>query len=49
MAATKWSLDHSHSELGFKIKHLMISNVTGKFTKFDIKVETEGDDFQMLN
>ena len=45
MAATKWSLDLSHSELGFKIKHLMISNVTGKFTKFDIEAETEGDDF----
>ncbi|AKD02597.1 YceI family protein [Pontibacter korlensis] len=45
MATTKWSLDLSHSELGFKIKHLMISNVTGKFSKFDAEAETEGDDF----
>jgi len=45
MAQTKWVLDPSHSELGFKIKHLMISNVTGKFTKFDVEAETEGDDF----
>ncbi|QNF32885.1 polyisoprenoid-binding protein [Adhaeribacter swui] len=45
MAATKWTLDLSHSELGFKIKHLMISNVTGKFTKFNVAAETENDDF----
>lgn len=45
MATTKWSLDLSHSELGFKIKHLMISNVTGKFTQFDAEAVTEGDDF----
>ncbi|PRY15690.1 polyisoprenoid-binding protein YceI [Pontibacter ummariensis] len=45
MATTKWSLDLSHSELGFKIKHMMISNVTGKFTQFDVQAETEGDDF----
>ncbi len=45
MATTKWSLDLSHSELGFKIKHLMISNVTGNFTQFDVQSETEGDDF----
>lgn len=45
MATTKWVLDLSHSELGFKIKHLMISNVTGKFTKFDVTAETEDNDF----
>ena len=45
MATTKWSLDLSHSELGFKIKHLMISNVTGKFSKFEAEATTEGDDF----
>lgn len=45
MATTKWSLDPTHSELGFKIKHLMISNVTGKFTEFEAEAETEGDDF----
>ncbi len=45
MATTKWVLDPTHSELGFKIKHLMISNVTGKFKSFDAVAETEGDDF----
>jgi polyisoprenoid-binding protein YceI len=45
MATTKWSLDLSHSEIGFKIKHLMISNVSGNFNKFDVQVETQGDDF----
>lgn len=43
--ATKWVLDPSHSEVQFKVKHMMISNVSGEFTKFDATVETEGDDF----
>ena len=42
---TKWALDPAHSELGFKIKHLMISTVTGVFTDFSVKTETTGDDF----
>jgi polyisoprenoid-binding protein YceI len=42
---TIWNLDASHSELGFKVKHLMITNVSGSFGKFDVKVETDGDDF----
>lgn len=45
MATTKWSLDLSHSELGFKIKHLMISNVTGKFSKFEAEAVTVDDNF----
>lgn len=45
MATTKWTLDPTHSELGFKIKHLMISNVSGAFTSFNVQTETEGDDF----
>ena len=45
MAKTKWILDPSHSEVEFKVKHMMISNVSGKFTKFDATVETEGEDF----
>ena len=43
--ATNWVLDPSHSEVEFKVKHMMISNVSGKFTKFDATVETEGEDF----
>ena len=45
MATTKWVLDPTHSELGFKIKHLMISNVSGGFTTFDVQTKTTSDDF----
>lgn len=45
MSTTKWALDPTHSEVSFKVKHMMISNVTGHLTKFDVKAETEGDDF----
>src|SRR5689334_11560469 len=45
MTTTTWALDPTHSELQFKIKHLMISTVTGQFNKFTASVETDGDDF----
>ena len=45
MATTKWVLDPTHSELGFKIKHLMISNVSGSLKSFQAEVETQGEDF----
>jgi polyisoprenoid-binding protein YceI len=45
MSLTKWSLDPTHSEVIFKIKHLMISTVTGHFNKFTLEGETETDDF----
>jgi polyisoprenoid-binding protein YceI len=45
MAKTKWALDPSHSEVTFKIKSLMISNVSGQFTKFTVDAETENEDF----
>jgi polyisoprenoid-binding protein YceI len=45
MSTTKWVLDPTHSEVQFKVKHLMISNVTGFFKKFDAAVETIGEDF----
>jgi polyisoprenoid-binding protein YceI len=44
MKKTKWILDPSHSELGFKIRHMMISNVSGSFTNFQVEAETEGED-----
>lgn len=43
--ATTWKLDPSHSELGFKVRHLMITNVSGSIGKFDVNVESESDDF----
>jgi len=45
---TKWTLDPVHSELLFRVKHLMISTVTGRFKKFDLTGETEGEDFTKL-
>ncbi len=45
MATTKWTLDPTHSDLGFKIKHLMITNVSGSFKEFQAEVETDGSDF----
>lgn len=42
---TKWVLDAAHSELIFKVKHLMISTVTGQFRKFDVTAETTDDKF----
>ena len=45
MSTTKWVLDPTHSELQFKVKHLMITTVTGQFKEFSSTVETNGDDF----
>ncbi|WP_027127474.1 YceI family protein [Gelidibacter mesophilus] len=44
--ATKWKVDESHSEVGFKVKHMMISTVKGAFEEFDATAETENDDFK---
>lgn len=49
MKTTKWLLDPAHSELTFKIKHLMISNVSGAFKNFSAKLTTEGTDFSKAN
>lgn len=43
--ATTWKLDPAHSEVQFKVKHLMITTVTGYFKQFDLEVVTESDDF----
>ena len=45
MATKNWVIDPTHSEIGFKIKHLMITNVSGKFEGFEAEVQTEGEDF----
>jgi polyisoprenoid-binding protein YceI len=45
METTKWSIDPAHSEIHFKVKHLMITNVTGSIDSFTGEAETEGDDF----
>jgi len=40
-----WKIDPMHSEVEFKIRHLMISNVTGYFGTYDATVESSSDDF----
>ncbi len=42
---TKWSIDPSHSEISFKVRHLMISNVKGYFETFEASIYTYGHDF----
>ncbi len=42
---TKWIIDPIHSEIGFKVKHLMITNVKGFFKEFEASIYTTGDDF----
>lgn len=46
MAITKWSIDPTHSEIGFKVKHMMFTNVSGKFLAYDATITTDGDDFE---
>ena len=49
MATTKWTLDPTHSELQFKVKHLMITNVTGQFGGLVGEIESESEDFKNTN
>lgn len=43
--AIKWKLDPTHSEIQFKVKHMMITTVTGHFRQFDLNVESETENF----
>lgn len=40
-----WKIDPAHSEINFKVKHLVVSTVTGHFKTFDATIETNKDDF----
>ena len=42
---TQWTLDPAHSEIKFKVKHLVISTVTGQFKRFSGTVEAQKSDF----
>lgn len=42
---SKWKIDTAHSEISFKVKHLVISTVTGYFHNFDAEIETNKEDF----
>lgn len=45
-AATNWVIDPLHSEVMFKVKHLVISTVTGSFSKFEGTAITNDDSFE---
>lgn len=42
---TKWVIDPAHSEIAFKVKHLMMVNVKGVFTEYNATIFTDDDDF----
>ena len=41
----KYKIDPLHSDIAFKVKHMMISTVNGCFQKFDATMESETEDF----
>ncbi len=43
---TLWKIDPTHSEIQFKVKHLVISTVTGSFKNYDATVETVGESLE---
>ena len=45
MSTTKWALDNAHSEIQFKVRHLMVSWAHGNFKSFSADVQSKGDDF----
>ena len=44
--STKWNLDPTHSEITFKVRHMMISNVKGEFKNFNVDLESEDENFK---
>lgn len=42
---TTWKIDNMHSEVGFKVRHMMISNVSGNFASFDATLNATDDNF----
>ncbi|KYG74937.1 polyisoprenoid-binding protein YceI [Roseivirga ehrenbergii] len=49
LTKTTWAIDPLHSEVQFKVKHLVISTVTGSFKSFEGGLETDGDNFDGAN
>ena len=45
LTKTRWAIDPTHSEVGFKVRHLMITNVKGVFKEFDASIYTTDEDF----
>lgn len=43
---TLWTIDPTHSEVQFKVTHLVISTVTGSFNSYNGNIEADGDNFE---
>lgn len=46
MSTTRWSIDRTHSEIGFKVKHMMVTNVYGRFLDFDGEAQIDEETFE---
>ena len=44
----KWSIDTEHSEIGFKIRHMMMTNISGKIIQYEALMETYGENLDPL-
>lgn len=42
---TKWTVDPAHTSVKFSVSHMAVSEVEGRFTKFDGTVESPSADF----
>lgn len=45
MSTIQWTADPAHSEITFKVRHMMISNVTGRFNQFEASATSDDDQF----
>ena len=44
-----WKIDPTHSEVGFKVKHMMFTNVNGKFNEYDSQLQFDENAFESAN
>lgn len=47
--ATQWAIDPAHSEVSFKVKHLVVTTLTGKFNSFEGGLQSANEDFSNAN
>ena len=45
MSEQKWTVDHDHTEIGFKVRHMMITNVSGTFDRYRAGMTSVNPDF----
>jgi polyisoprenoid-binding protein YceI len=48
MATSTWQLDAAHTDIAFRVRHLLVATATGKFTAFSSQATTEEDDFSTV-